>query len=112
MGVHALAQRRAGGDAANTQGAREERITAEGFNGVKVIFTMHQQTQVAFEDVAIGDTFAREGKLGVDALVDSQAFEVLADERQAGVGGQLVGQLLIMKSVMSGSPSGLALHAG
>jgi len=88
-----LAQRRAGGNAANARGAREESIAAEGFNGVKVILALHQQAQVAFENVAVGDALAREGELGIDALIDAQAFEVLADERQADVGGQLVGQL-------------------
>ncbi len=93
MGVHALAQGGARGDSANAQGAREESITAEGLNRIKVVLALHQQTEVAFEDVAIGDTFARDGKLVVDALVDSQAFEILTDERQSGVGSQLVGQL-------------------
>ncbi len=63
VGVHALAQSGARGGSANAQGAREESITAEGFNGVKVVLALNQQTEVAFEDVAIGDTFAREGNL-------------------------------------------------
>ncbi len=92
MGVHALTQGGTRWHSADAQGPREKIVAAKGFNGVKVVLALHQQTKVAFEDVAVGDTFAREGILGIDALINLETLEILADECQAGVGSQLVGQ--------------------
>jgi len=55
--------------------------------------------EVAYVDVAIGDIFAREGELGIDALVNVQVFEVLADRRAQSQRWRSVrSEFLIIKS--------------
>ena len=49
--------------------------------------------QVAkFEDVAVGDATDAHREFAVNAAADAQAFDVLTNQRQTGIGGKVVGQ--------------------
>ena len=93
MGVHALAQGRARWHRGNPQCAAKELVATKGLDGFKIILALHQQAQVAFEDVAVGDGIASHRQLLVHACADVQALEVLPHQGKSGVGGEVVGQL-------------------
>lgn len=92
VGVQALAQGGRRGHRSQAQGAGEESVLALAFDGIKIVLAQTQQAQVALEDVAIGDAAAH-GVSGVDQGVEIDALEVLANQGQASVLAQVVGQL-------------------
>jgi hypothetical protein len=94
MGVHALAQGRARRHCAHVQRAGEEVIAPKLFNRIEVVFPLHQQAQVGLQDVAVGDVYR---EFAVNAGTDSQAFHALPDQRQSGIGGEVVWQLFDSK---------------
>ena len=90
VGIQALALGRRRWHGAKDQGAGEESVFALAFDGIKVVLAKAQQTQVALEDVAVGDTAAhREG--GVYEGVEIDALEILANQGQTGLVAQVVG---------------------
>ena len=92
MRVHALAQGGRRGHSTQTQRTGEERVFALAFDGIEVVLAQAQQTEVAFEDVAVGNATAhREGR--VDQAVDVDALQILANQCQTGLVAQVVGQL-------------------
>lgn len=99
VGVHALAQRRTRWNNAKTQRTLEEGVVAKTLNGVKVALAQTQKGKVAFENFTVGNPRAH-GKYRIDQRIDVDAFEVFANKRQACVGAEVVGQFLIIKSVM------------
>ena len=92
MGVHALTQGRARGDCANVQAAGKEGIAPELLNGIEVVLALHQQAQVGLQNVAVGDATDRYGKFAVNQSVDAKALGILPNQRQTGVGGEVVGE--------------------
>lgn len=93
MGVHALAQGRARRHAGNAQCAAKEVVAPKSLDGLKIVLALHQQTEVAFEDVAVGDGSWSHWKLPINACADVQALQVLPHQGKSGVGGKVVGQL-------------------
>lgn len=93
MRVHALAQGRARGNSAQAQRTLEEGVVSKALDRVKVAFTQTQQCEMAFENLAVGNPRAHR-KLRIDQRIDVNAFEVFADERQSGMGAEVVGQFL------------------
>jgi len=92
MGVHALTQGRARGDCANVQAAGKEGIAPELLNGIEVVLALHQQAQVGLQNVAVGDATDSYGKFAVNQSVDAKALGILPNQRQTGVGGEIVGE--------------------
>ena len=91
--VHALAQGRARGNNAQAQRTLEEGVVSKALDRVKVAFTQTQQSEIAFENLAVGNPCAHR-KLRIDQRIDVNALEVFADERQSGMGAEVVGQFL------------------
>ena len=84
--VHALAQRRAGGQQADAQGLLEERVAAKVLDGVEVALALREQAQVAAYDVAAGHAGAHR-QSGIDAFEHgAQPLQMLAHQRQAATG--------------------------
>ena len=106
MGIEALAQRRTRRLRLQPQRTYEKSVSSKVLDGVKVILAQAQQTKVALEDVAVGNTRAhRKGR--IDQCIDIDALEVLANEGQSGVGTQIVGQSFDKKiGHVLGSPAG------
>ena len=96
MRVHALAQRRARRNAAQAQRTLEEGVVSKALNRIKVALAQAQQRELAFEDLAVGDARAHR-KLRIDQRIDVDASEVLADERQSGMGAEVIGQFFDQK---------------
>lgn len=57
-------------------------------------------SQIALEDVTVGDTANANRKLAVNAPAYTHAFDELPNRCQTGVEGQAAGQYLIVKSVI------------
>jgi len=90
MRIHALAQGGRRWHGAQVQSTSEEGIFALTFDGIKVVLAQSQQTKVALQDVAVGNTRAdREGR--IDQAVD--ALEIFANQCQAGLVAQVVVQI-------------------
>ena len=62
------------------------------FNGIEVVLALHQQAQVGLQNVAVGDATDRYGKFAVNQSVDAKALGILPNQRQTGVGGEIVGE--------------------
>ena len=92
MGVHALAQGRARRHDAHAQRTGEEVVTPEFFDRIEVVFALHQQAQVGLQDVAVGDAANAYREFAVNPAADPQAFDVLPNQRQPCIGGEVVGQ--------------------
>jgi hypothetical protein len=92
MRIHALAQGGRRWHGTQTQCTGEEGILALAFDGIKVVLAQAQQTEVALQDVAVGDTAAyREARVHHGVEVD--ALQILANQCQTGLVAQVVGQL-------------------
>ncbi len=96
MRVQALAQGGRRRHSVHTQGAGKEAVLALAFDGIEVVLAQAQQAQVALENVAVGDApkLALHRKDQIDQSVEVDALEVFANQRQAGMSAQVVGQLL------------------
>jgi hypothetical protein len=93
MRVHTLAQGRARENSAQAQRTLEEGVASKALDRVKVIFAPTQQGEIAFENLAAGNSRAHR-KRRVDLRLDVNAIEVFADERQSGMGAEVAGQFL------------------
>ena len=96
--VHALAQGRARGNSAQAQRTLEEGVVSKVLDRVKVALAQTQQGEIAFENLAVGNPRAHR-KLRIDQRID--AFEIFANERQSGMGAEVVGQFFDNKIVES-----------
>jgi len=59
----------------------------------KSFFPCTSQAQVGLQDVAVLDATDTHWEFVVNASTDSQAFHVLSNQGQSGIGGEVVGQL-------------------
>jgi hypothetical protein len=95
MCVQALAHGGRRRHSAHTQGTGKEAVLALAFDGIEVVPAQAQQAQVALESVAVGDAprlaLHRVGR--IDQGVEVDALVEFANERQAGLAAQVVGQL-------------------
>lgn len=73
-------------------GAREEVVVAKVLDGVKVILVQAQQRDIGFEDIAACDT-SPDGKCRIEQGFGFGGFEILTNQRQTGVGAEVVGEL-------------------
>jgi len=96
--AHALAQRRARWDHAQSECAHEKGDAPKALGGIKVAVAQKQQGQIGCEDVAVGRTRAH-GELRIDQGVEVNALEVFADKGQSGVGAEVLGQFFDHKFV-------------
>jgi hypothetical protein len=93
LGIEALAQGGARRHLHQPQGAQRKGAGPQRLDGLEVALAHAQQPEVASKDVAVGDA-AADGEGGIDQGVEVDALEVLPDQRQAGGGIEVVGQLL------------------
>ena len=93
-GIHALAQGGRRGHSHQAERRLEEGILAQRFDGVEVGLAGAQQPHASLDQAAGIDTaLTGNGEARVDDLVDpGMAFEVLPDQRQSGMRGQVAGQ--------------------
>jgi hypothetical protein len=77
----------------------EEGIVAQRFDGVKIGFAGTHQSDIGFDQTAGMDAaFTGNREARVDDLIDlGKALEVLPDQRQSGMRGQVVGQAFDLK---------------
>ena len=92
IGVHALTQVRARGDCAHIQCTGKEGITPELVNSIAVVLAVHQQAEAGLQNFAVGDATDSYGKFAVNQSVDAKALGILPNQRQTGVGGEVVGE--------------------
>ena len=93
-GIHALAQRGAGGQPATAQRLPEERVATEVLDGVEVALALHEQAQVAANDVAVDNT-ALERQSSIEPRdCGLQGRQVVANKGQPGHRGKVVVELL------------------
>ena len=94
LGVHALAQRRAGRQQSNAQSLLEERVAAEVLDRVEVALALHEQTQIAAQDVAAEHT-ALDGQRCIELIEHrSHRPEEMTYQGQSGNRREVVIQLL------------------
>ncbi|CUJ22113.1 Uncharacterised protein [Achromobacter xylosoxidans] len=92
--VQALAQRWTRRQLLDVQGPLEEGVTPEVLNGVEVALALHEQAQIAAQDVA-GSHARSHGKGGIEpGQRRCQALKVMAHQRQPRHRGEVVVQLL------------------
>ena len=100
IGVHALTQVRARGDCAHIQCTGKEGITPELVNSIAVVLAVHQQAEAGLQNSLLEMPPTATGNFPVTQSVDAKALAILVNQRQTGVGGEVVGEFLIIKSAM------------
>jgi len=85
------------GHLGDVQRFTEKAILAEGFDGFKVVLAQAQETHHALDDVG-GLHAARYRQPSVQPWGSTGHFKALADQRQSGIGGQLVAGFLHLKT--------------
>ena len=91
MRIHALAQGRARRYNSETQRTPEEGVVSKALDGIEVAFSHAQQSEVGFENLAIGHARVHR-ELWIDQRIDVDALEIFADKSKARMGAEVVGQ--------------------
>ena len=97
--VHALAQRRAGGQQRDAQCALVELVLAVVLDGVEVALALHQPPNVAAHDVAVAHAGAHRQQSVQPGLHRRQGLQVVPHQGQAGHRGEVVIELLDLDGV-------------
>jgi hypothetical protein len=92
--IHALAQCRAGGQKLDVQRLLEEGVATKVLDRVKVGLALHQQTQVAAQDVAVGNAIGYRQRR-IDALEGRcELVQIMADKGEPRYRGEVIVELL------------------
>ena len=92
--VHALAQRRAGGQQRDAQRLLVELLASMALDGVEVALALHQQPQVAAQDVAVAHAGAYRQRRVQPCQHRRQGLQVVPHQGQASHRGEVVLELL------------------
>lgn len=94
MAIQALPQGGTGRYASQSQGAGEESVLAESFDGLKVALALAKQAHQGHEDVAVGNARAHGQGRVYELRHLCEAMQGLTDEAQSSQGGQRATTLL------------------